>query len=434
MVNSAGDIQDHLVEIDIEIRALKRRVEAFSAGDAIRADAISGIIPAANVPVYWWYNGNLLGAGRKVDLIAGAGVWISGTFVVDRAYYTIGAYSMGGGASGTVNWYDEGELIGAALEVDFEAGNCIWISGSLVAGRPTYEIGVYPGCAGGPGGGMSGVDFAVNGDPMCFGAGLDLQEDIGIWISGSCAGAEATYKIGAYAEAAPTSISGVDWSAKDAWLGFGNAVDFEEGAGVWISGSFVAGEAVYEVGVYPPDIPTSISGVDFAANGEPLCFGAGINLQEETGVWISGSCADGEATFQIGAYPTGGGGTTAIIAVIPIAGVASATVPKLTQIIPFNCTVTKVEAILDANETCGATSLTVDIHKIAAADKATDGQGTTLYTTQANIPTITNTNRYVNATLPDVVAIADGDALAFYVNSAGSGLSICTCILTVTKT
>lgn len=288
-----------------QIRALRKRVDSFATGDQINATSITGIIPAANAPVYWWYNGNLLGAGSKADLIAGTGVWISGSFVTGRAYYTIGAYSMGGGASGTVNWYDEGVLVGAALEVDFEGGNCIWISGSLVTGRPTYEIGVYPGCAGGPGGGLSGVDFAANGDPMCFGAGLDLQEDIGIWISGACASGEASYKIGAYAEAAPTSISGVDWSANDAWLGFGNAVDFDEGVGVWISGSFVAGEMIYEIGAYAQASSGGLSGIDVNLEGGEFCFALALDFHQTAGLWISGTCAGVKAdlTFGLDVFP-----------------------------------------------------------------------------------------------------------------------------------
>jgi len=77
VMGSSGAVWDELREYGIELRALKRRVEAFSAGDNIRADAISGVIPAANAPTTWFYNGNLLGTGTRGDFIAGAGMWIN---------------------------------------------------------------------------------------------------------------------------------------------------------------------------------------------------------------------------------------------------------------------------------------------------------------------------------------------------------------------
>jgi hypothetical protein len=255
VMGQAGDVWETLRDYGVEIRALKKRMEAVTSGDTIRADTISGVIPAANIPVYWWYNGNLLGAGVKADLIAGAGVWISGTFVAGRAYYYIGAYATGGGgASGTVAWYESGGLLGEALEVDFEPGNCIWISGSLVAGRPTYEIGFYPSCAGGPGGGISGVDFAVNGDPLCFGAGIDLQEEWGVWISGSCAGGEATYKIGAYSQGGGGGASGtVAFYVDDVLFCSALEAELAAGTGIWISGTCESGgsHARFEIGAYP---------------------------------------------------------------------------------------------------------------------------------------------------------------------------------------
>lgn len=116
------------------------------------------------------------------------------------------------------------------------------------------------------------------------------------------------------------------------------------------------------------------------------------------------------------------------------AGTASTTVPKYTFIVPFACTITDVEIILGGNQACGATSIIVDVHKIAAADRDTGGTGTTIYTTQANRPTIANTHRYALATDPDVTAIAAGDALVLYIDQAGTGVTICTIAITVTKT
>lgn len=197
MVSPAGNVQDHLGEIDIEIRALKRRVEAFSSGDTVRADAISGVIPAANAPTTWFWNGNLLGNGSKADFIEAAGVWISGTFVAGRAYYSIGAYAAGGG------------------------------------------------------GGMSGTYFDANGVPLCFGDQIDLQQEWGVWISGSCAGGHATYRVGAYYQGGGGGASGtVAFYDDNNLFCEALAVDLEEAAGIWISGTCVDGgsKARYKIG------------------------------------------------------------------------------------------------------------------------------------------------------------------------------------------
>jgi len=153
MIDQIGVIHERLQDHDITLRDLKRRVEAVMVGDSVRADAIDGIIPAANAPVNWFYNGNLLGAGTRADWIAGAGVWISGTFVAGRAYYLIGAYATGGGGtSGTVAWYVEHDHFCDALEAELAAGAGIWISGTCEAGgtHAKFEIGAYasPGGAG----------------------------------------------------------------------------------------------------------------------------------------------------------------------------------------------------------------------------------------------------------------------------------------------
>lgn len=200
VMGQSGAVWDTLRDYEIELRALKRRVEAFSAGDSIRADAISGIIPAANAPVYWWYNGNLLGAGTKADFLEGAGVWISGTFVAGRAYYLIGAYAMP---------------------------------------APTST---------------SGVDFAANGAPLCFGAATDLQEEWGVWISGSCSAGEATYHIGAYYQGGGGGASGtVAFFENEELFCECLQLDLVDGYGVWISGACVesGSKARYEIGTYP---------------------------------------------------------------------------------------------------------------------------------------------------------------------------------------
>jgi len=116
------------------------------------------------------------------------------------------------------------------------------------------------------------------------------------------------------------------------------------------------------------------------------------------------------------------------------AGTASTSVPKYSIIVPFACTITDIEIILGGDQTCGATSIIADIHKIAAADRDTGGTGTTIYTTQGNRPTVANTHRYALATDPDVTAVAAGDALLLYIDQAGSGVTNCTVTITATKT
>jgi len=109
---------------------------------------------------------------------------------------------------------------------------------------------------------------------------------------------------------------------------------------------------------------------------------------------------------------------------------ASTTVPQPGSPTLPACTITKVEVELDKNETCGATSLIIDIHKVPSANKNTDGQGTTMYTTQANRPTVSNGNKYANATLPDVTAFAAGDVPKVYVDQVGTSVTACTVIIT----
>lgn len=101
--------------------------------------------------------------------------------------------------------------------------------------------------------------------------------------------------------------------------------------------------------------------------------------------------------------------------------IANATTPYLIARIPNACTIVSVHVKTNENVTIGATAWIGDIHKILAANVNTDGQGTTIYTTQGNRPTITNGNMGNTATAPDVTAIADGDYLAFYTDQAGTG-------------
>jgi len=295
-----------LKQAEREIRRLRVRMDAIAAGSSLRATAITGVIPAANRPVEWWFNANLLGLGDELELHIGGGVWISGSFAAGRAHYVIGSYCAppcggGGGASGTVGWYANGGWFCNALEADLQEEAGVWISGSCGGGRPVYHVGAYPV---GAGGGLSGVSIGLEGADFCFAGGLDFHQGAGVWISGSCAAGQADVTVGAYPAASPpTSISGVDVLVKDTEVCFARAVDFHEGTGLWISGSCAGAEATVEFGVYPAAAPpTSISGVDFDLNGADLGYGAGLDIQQRPGVWISGSMSGGRADYQIGAY------------------------------------------------------------------------------------------------------------------------------------
>ena len=85
---------------------------------------------------------------------------------------------------------------------------------------------------------------------------------------------------------------------------------------------------------------------------------------------------------------------------------------------PAALTIEEVVCEVDTAPTGAA--VIVDIHKIPVADIETDFTGTTIYTTQANRPTLAIDDRHVVATLPDVTAIAQGDVLRIYVDQIGS--------------
>lgn len=82
---------------------------------------------------------------------------------------------------------------------------------------------------------------------------------------------------------------------------------------------------------------------------------------------------------------------------------------KLCSVIaPFAMTITEIRIAVDTAPT-GA-NLIVDVNK----------NGTTLYTTQGNRPTITAGNTSATATDPDVTAIAVGDKISLDVDQIGS--------------
>jgi len=145
---------------------------------------------------------------------------------------------------------------------------------------------------------------------------------------------------------------------------------------------------------------------------EIACTAAGRALIDDATV------ADMRTTLELASAKT-----RSVAVYIADADTASTTVPSAIVEVPIAGTITDVTIKLGAAETCGATSVIADIHKIAAANVNTDGTGTTIYTTQGNRPTIANGGMGNVATDPDVTAVAAGDFLAFYIDQAGTDVT-----------
>lgn len=79
-------------------------------------------------------------------------------------------------------------------------------------------------------------------------------------------------------------------------------------------------------------------------------------------------------------------------------------------IVPKAMTITEIRLVVDTAPTDA--SLIIDINK----------NGTTLYTTQANRPTITTGNTSATATAPDITSVAVGDLLTLEIDQVGSTL------------
>ena len=91
-----------------------------------------------------------------------------------------------------------------------------------------------------------------------------------------------------------------------------------------------------------------------------------------------------------------------------IKGDLNTTTGKQAIRMPFAGKISYVTAAL-ITAPVGASAI-VDLHK----------NGTTMYTTQGNRPTITAGNTYITATLPDVLTWAAGDILQLEVDQKGS--------------
>lgn len=406
-MNEFGRDQRQAKQDEREIRRLRLQMDKISSGGRVRPTAVVGPIPASARPVEWYFNANLLGLGDELELLEGPGVWISGSFVGGRAYYHIGAYGGGdAGISGVdflldSTWF----CFGQALDLVAAAG--VWISGSCADGVARYEIGAEAGVAyygeisiddnavgqtlvnadqwykitqfdtNGSSSGMTNdqadnkitvenagtyeLTFVAsfNGSASVvyhlaiyidgvIDTSLKIQRDIGtantvgaVAIAGlaaigagddievyvSCDGNNKEYlqghanlsirTIGRGAGGGAEGITGIDFAANDLGFGFGRALDLQEAAGVWISGSMDGDEAEYQIGAYPPDLSPYLtgvdlspflSGIDFLADDVWFGFGRALDLLAGLGIWISGTMVDDEANYQIGLYTTGAAG------------------------------------------------------------------------------------------------------------------------------
>jgi len=81
---------------------------------------------------------------------------------------------------------------------------------------------------------------------------------------------------------------------------------------------------------------------------------------------------------------------------------------------PCALTLTKVRLVVDTAPT-GA-NLIVDVH-------TGTGAGTTIFTTQANRPTVTAGNKTAVSAAPDVTSIAEGDEFSVYIDQIGSTIA-----------
>lgn len=104
------------------------------------------------------------------------------------------------------------------------------------------------------------------------------------------------------------------------------------------------------------------------------------------------------------------------------AAVASTTAPyQMVGPMAAAGTITGVEVKANENLTVSGGTYIWDVHKIT--NPSADGQGTTIFTTVGNRPTMTGVGAMRSTTtLPDTVAFAAGDYFAIYTDQSGTGL------------
>lgn len=93
-----------------------------------------------------------------------------------------------------------------------------------------------------------------------------------------------------------------------------------------------------------------------------------------------------------------------------LTGNGTAATNKNFWIVPFACTIVDVRAYAGVTAPAGSTAI-FDVNK----------NGTTLFTTQGNRPTIADGGSASSTTLPDVTALAAGDRLSYDIDQIGSG-------------
>ena len=94
-----------------------------------------------------------------------------------------------------------------------------------------------------------------------------------------------------------------------------------------------------------------------------------------------------------------------------IAGTQTAAAKKVSFLVPFAATIADVRAYLDTAPTGAAFVLDVNLN------------GTTVFTTQGNRPTIAISGNASTTTLPDVVSVAAGDRITVDVDVIGSSVA-----------
>ena len=104
------------------------------------------------------------------------------------------------------------------------------------------------------------------------------------------------------------------------------------------------------------------------------------------------------------------------------AGAQSTGTKKAGIIIGKACTITDVRAYLDTAPV-GANFI-IDVNK----------NGTTMFTTQANRPTVTASENASSTTLPDVTSIAAGDRITYDIDQIGSSTAGSDLYLSITVT
>jgi hypothetical protein len=94
-----------------------------------------------------------------------------------------------------------------------------------------------------------------------------------------------------------------------------------------------------------------------------------------------------------------------------IAGAQTVAAKKASALVPMSGVITDIRAYADTAPTGAA--LIVDVNK----------NGTTVFTTQGNRPTIAISGNASTTTAPDVVAVAAGDRISVDVDQIGSGVA-----------